>query len=301
MIYKIINKLTFFKKLNKKFAKPIFSIIINLDDIFFKFRIFLISIFLKKDNKVKKALKQLKENGVAIIENFYSDEEINNLKKECSGILDQIPLEKAKNTEYIQSESININEKTIYLEKLGRSIKIKGLNSLNSFFNKIGKKLELNLITLTYHLNKNKPYVIYNVTHDGSAVHPVLKDYSKVKSNEAIAGKPHIDLYIHKLRCFVALNDVNEENGATIYYNKSTHSKMLKKYYTNLLLKQFEFKIENGESHYVEGAELNKLNESCKKLFLNCKKGDLALIDLKTAHYGIMPKKGERHLLWFYY
>ena len=44
-------------------------------------------------------------------------------------------------------------------------------------------------------------------------------------------------------------------------------------------------------SHYVEGAELNKLNESCKKLFLNCKKGDLALIDLKQLIMGLCQKK----------
>ena len=74
-------------------------------------------------------------------------------------ILDQIPLDKAKNTEYIEAASVNIEDKTIYLEKLGKSIKIKGLNFLNSFFNKIGKKMEPNLITLTYHLNTSKPYI----------------------------------------------------------------------------------------------------------------------------------------------
>ena len=36
-------------------------------------------------------------------------------------------------------------------------------------------------------------------------------------------------------------------------------------------------------------------------MVLNCKKGDLVIIDLKTAHHGVVPKKGERHLLWFYY
>ncbi|RPG17003.1 MAG: hypothetical protein CBC84_002560 [Pelagibacteraceae bacterium TMED124] len=301
MIHKIISKLTFLKKLNKKLAKPIFTSIIYLDDVFLKLRIFLISIFLKKDNKVKKALKDLKENGVAIIENYYSDDEINKIKKECLMILDQIPLEKAKNTEYIEAARVNIEDKTIYLEKLGKSIKIKGLNFLNSFFNKIGKKMELNLITLTYHLNTSKPYILYNVTHDGSATHPVLKDYSKVKTNEAIAGKPHVDLFIHKLRGFVALNDIDKENGATIYYNRSTNSKILKKYYTNLFLEEFDFKIDNKQSNYVDGSELNELSKKCPKLFLNCKKGDLGLIDLKTAHHGIIPKKGERHLLWFYY
>tara|TARA_Y200000002_G_scaffold376183_1_gene379645 strand:+ start:1308 stop:2213 length:906 start_codon:yes stop_codon:yes gene_type:complete len=301
MIQKIISKLTFLKKLNINSAKLIFNLIIYLDNIFLRFRIFVISFFLNKDNKTKKALHQLKENGVAIIENFYSDKEIDEIKKECTQILDKIPLEKAKNKEYIASETIKINEREVYLEKLGRSIKIKGINFLNSFFEKIGKKLELNLITLTYHLSRNKPYVIYNVTHDGSVDHPVLKDYSEIKTDEAIAGKPHVDLYLHKLRCFVALNDINQDNGATVYYNKSLQSKILKKYHTNLFLKDFDFEIADDGSHYLEGKELIKLREDSPKQSLICKKGDLALIDLKTAHHGIMPKKGERHLLWLYY
>ena len=67
-------------------------------------------------------------------------------------------------------------------------------------------------------------------------LYPVLKDYSEIKTDEAIAGKPHVDLYLHKLRCFVALNDINQDNGATVYYNKSLQSKILKKYHTNLFL-----------------------------------------------------------------
>ena len=40
---------------------------------------------------------------------------------------------------------------------------------------------------------------------------------------------------------------------------------------------------------------------NCDKSYLECQKGDLALIDLKTPHYGALPKTGERQLLWFYY
>ena len=176
---------------------------------------------MKKDNRLRKVLLDLKENGVAIIKNYYSDNEIDGIKNECSNLLDKIPLDQAKNFEYIEAASVNIDQKTLYLEKLGKSIKIKGLNFLNSFFEKIARKLELNLLTLIYSLNINKPNILYNVTHDGHVTHPVLKDYSKIKTNEAIAGEPHIDLFVHQLRCFVALNDINEENGATIYYNKS--------------------------------------------------------------------------------
>ena len=139
MIYKILIRLKFLSKLNQKLAKPLFSIIINFDHNFLKLRIFLISIFLKKNNKVKVALKDLKENGVAIINNFYSEKEIEEIKKECNLVLDKIPLEKATNTEYIQAASVSINNSTIYLEKLGKSIKIKGLNFLNNFFSKIAK------------------------------------------------------------------------------------------------------------------------------------------------------------------
>ena len=301
MIYKILFKLKFLSKLSQNIAKPLFSIIIYLDHNFLKFRIFLISIFLRKDNKVKIALKNLRENGVAIINNFYSEKEIDEIKKECNSVLDKIPLEKATNTEYIQAASVSIDNSTIHLEKLGKSIKIKGLNFLNNFFNKIGKKLELNLITLTYHLNSNKPYVLYNVTHNGNVTHPVLKDYSKNETKEAIAGKPHVDLFIHKLRCFVALNDINSDNGATVYYDKSNNSKVLKKYHLNLFLKAFDFRIDDKDSHYINETELNRLSQECKKLSLNCKKGDLGLIDLKTVHHGVLPKNGERHLLWLYY
>mgnify|MGYP001239915361 CR=1 FL=1 len=61
MIYKILIRLKFLSKLNQKLAKHLFSIIINFDHNFLKLRIFLISIFLKKDNKVKVALKDLKK------------------------------------------------------------------------------------------------------------------------------------------------------------------------------------------------------------------------------------------------
>jgi len=51
----------------------------------------------------------------------------------------------------------------------------------------------------------------------------------------------------------------------------------------------------------INETELNRLSQECKKLSLNCKKGDLGLIDLKTVHHGVLPKNGERHLLWLYY
>ena len=153
MIIKIINKLKFLKKFNVKIIKPLFISIIYFDDIFLKFRIFLVSIFLTKNNRVVKALQELKKNGVAVINNFYSENEIDNLKSECFKLLDNISIEKVSGPEYIRAEPIKIENKVIYLEKLGKSIKLKGLNTINSFFSKIGRRMENNLITMVYHLS----------------------------------------------------------------------------------------------------------------------------------------------------
>lgn len=299
MINNIISKFTFIKKINIKFAKPLLLLIINFDDIFFKFRIFITNIFLPKKYKIiKKALNELRTNGVAVIENFYSNKEIQIIKYECFQLLEYVEAEKISKNEYISAEPININNITLYLEKLGKSIKLKGLNNINSFFKQIGRKLENNIITLVYQLSLSKPYLVYNVSHDGSILHPVLKDYSK-NSSEAIAGKPHVDLPLHQLRAFVALNDVEEENGATVYYKSSMNSELLKSNHLNLFLENFGFDIDNENSHYINNEKLSNL--SCERSILKCKKGDLVLIDLKTAHYAVLPKKGERQLLWFYY
>tara|TARA_B100001057_G_scaffold499078_1_gene608415 strand:- start:1927 stop:2835 length:909 start_codon:yes stop_codon:yes gene_type:complete len=302
MIIKTIKKLKLLSKCNIKIARPILVSFIYLDDFFLKLRIFLFCLFLKDDNKIVKAIKDLKKDGVAIIPNFYSENEIRSINEECLKLIDKIPLEKVNQSKnYIEGEEIDIDGKQIYLEKLGGSIKLKGLNFVNNFFNKIGKEIENNLINLIYQLSINKPYLVYNVTHDGSLKHPVFQNYSNKKNNEAIAGRPHVDLYLHKLRGFIALKDVNRDNGATVYFRKSMNSKLLRENHINLILKDFGHLETNEESHYISAEKLNELNESCVKSFIECKKGDLALLDLKTAHYAILPKEGERHLLWMYY
>ena len=63
----------FVKRIPRPIAKPLFLLIISFDDIFLKTRIYLFSLFCGKQNKVLKALKDLKTHGVAVIPNFYND------------------------------------------------------------------------------------------------------------------------------------------------------------------------------------------------------------------------------------
>lgn len=299
LIEKITNKLGFIiKKIPRKVVKPFLFLIMLFDDIFLRLRINLLNIFFSK-NRIFRALKELKSNGVAIVPNFYNEEEVSNIKKNCIKQLDELPLSKLKNNENIPNMSVQINNQYLTLERLGGSLKLKGLQKINTFFKNIGRNFETNLITLVYHLTLSKPFLVYNITHDGSFKHSALP--SPKLNDEAIAGKPHVDLYLHKLRCFIALSDVRDDNGPTVFYKNSMNLKEIKKNHLNLFLKNFEFDIDEASSHILNEKKLDYLDKTQGKSLLTCNKGDLVLIDLKTAHYGTLPKKGERHLLWYYY
>ena len=295
LIFKNIIKF-FVKRIPRFIAKPLFLFIISLDDILLKTRIYLFGIFYGKQHKVSKALKDLKTYGVAIIPNFYNEKEVTDMKNSCIEHLDSLPLEKLKTDEYISNMNVNINNQEVYLERLGGSLKLKGINN---FFKDIGKRIEMKLINLIYHLSFKGPFLIYNLTHDGSFKHPAVP--MPKTNDEAIAGKAHVDLYKHHLRCFIALDDVRNDNGPTVYYKNSMNFKEIKENHLNLFLKDFDFNLDKGGDHYLNEKKKSFLEKKNLKSKLTCKKGDLALIDLKTAHYGTLPEKGQRHLLWLYY
>lgn len=302
MIDKFINRLTILKKLNFKSAKKIFQIIIFLDRIFLKLRLFFLKIFNFKNKNATQVIEDLENNGVAVVKNFCNQDRINAIKEHCLDLTNKIPKEKTINTKYIEANKFQVDSETLYLEKLGKSVKIKGLHLISNFTKLITFNNFFNSLIFAYHLNKNKPYILYNVSHDGSETHPVFKDHSHNNDqNEAIAGKPHIDLFMHKLRCFVALEDVNLNNGATVYYEKSHSSELLKKNHLNVLLNKFDFDTDVYDTHCISNKTLKELEKKYQKKHLVCNKGDLVMIDLKMVHYAVMPKQGSRHLLWLYY
>ena len=133
MIEKCIDKLTFFKKLDVKNAKNIFQMIIFLDQIFLRIRLFILKFFSMKNKKASQAIRDLENNGVAIIKNFYNEERINEINENCLDLLNKIPIKITNNKEYIQAKEFQIGDKKLYLEKLGKSVKIKGLNIISNF------------------------------------------------------------------------------------------------------------------------------------------------------------------------
>ena len=209
-----------------------------------------------------------------------------------------MPFEKLKTDEYISNLNL---ENGLRVEKLKGSLKLKGLESINNYLKKITNNIKSNLIIFIYQLTLDKPLLIYNVVHDGSFKHPSVSQASGSEAIAAIAANVHVDLSIHQLRCAIILEDIEKDNGPTVCYKKSMYLKEIKQNHLNMMLTQFNFKPSSGDVHNVSYEKLKYLEEKTDKTYLTCKKGDLLLLDLKTAHSATPLKSGQRHILWYYY
>ena len=293
MITRIVNKMSFLKKLPIVIAKPIFKILILFDEIFWNFRIVIFLLFVGKKSKIGSTIYQLKENGYAVFENYYNNNDTQKIKENCLRVLDDLPAEELDTNEYVENLVLSNG---LRVEKLNGSIKIKGLNQTDNFFKKISNNLKIKTISLIYQLTSH-PFLIYNLVHDGTFDHPVMRNPVGTKM---IAGQPHIDLQFHSLRCALALDHINDDNGPTIIFKKSMKKKKIKKNHINIFLEQFGFDIKNESGHNLSENDLQYLEKNSQKIKITCKKGDLILLDLKSAHYQSILKKGQRHILWHY-
>jgi len=285
MIYKLVDKLSFIRSLKKKRATFFLNLIISADEVFWRIRLFIFILILGKRNKFGKALYELRKTGIGIIPNFYTDQKVSDIKKECLNLMDKLSENRI--------DKINI-------ELVSNQIKIKGLHEVNKFFQSIGRDIKNSIINFAYHVWFSKPYLIYNLFHDGKFNHPIFLNKKKEKS-ETIAGKPHVDLFLHQLRMCLALEDVKETNGPTVCYKNSMNLEFIKENHLNLALEQFNFNQDKNLGHYVNENKIGNLENYSEKHLVTANKGDLILIDLKTVHNQTPLTEGERHFLWFYF
>ena len=128
----------------------------------------------------------------------------------------------------------------------------------------------------------------------------IIQPRKDLHEKKMIAGQPHVDMQFHSLRCALALDHINDDNGPTIIFKKSMKTKKIKKNHINIFLEKFGFDIKNESGHNLNDDDLQYLEKCSKKIKITCKKGDLILLDLKSAHYQSILKRGQRHLLWHY-
>lgn len=235
------------------------------------------------------------------MQNYFSETEINLIKKICFDNLNSIPENyflNRKHDEYI--ENLEVHEKKISIERMSGSIKLKKLQNVNNYLDKISKNFFLLFLSFIqqFKLSK-KALLIFSWSHDGTISNSRVPGSVCNKLN--IAGELHFDTYFHSLKAFTPLEDVEPENGPFAYLEGSANDKNLFANYVDSLNVKNNLPSSFDKPHQVMG-DFIKNNNYEKKIFYGTqKKGDLVIMDTKGVHFASSLKKGQRQLFWFYY
>mgnify|MGYP005995936049 CR=1 FL=1 len=264
-----------------------------------KLRLTLIIFFIGKRNNLGKAVYGLKTKGYYVFNGYFSNHEVEQIKKNCYHQLNSIPsnyLSKYNNNDYI--ENLEIKENNISIERMSGSIKLKRINETGNYFKKISQNFFLLFISFIQQCKVAKRgLLIFSLTHDGSFKNNNVPGSATDKEN--IAGRMHFDTYYHSLKAYVALEDISQENGPFAYLEGSSTDHLLNKNYLCSARVNHNLKSDIETPHEISESFINNYKD--KIFYGNQKKGDLVIMDTKGIHFASSLKKGQRELLWFYY
>ena len=264
-----------------------------------KLRLSIIILLIGKKNNLGKALNGLKTKGYYVFDNYYSNQEVEQIKESCHFQLNLIPdsyLSKYNVDDYI--ENLDIEENNISIERMSGSIKLKKINQTGNYLKKISQNFFLLSLSLIQQCKlAKKALLIFSLSHDGSFKNDKVPGSVSDKNN--IASRMHFDTYYHSLKAYVALEDITEDNGPFAYLEGSSTDHSLNENYLGSARVNHNLKSDIQKPHEISENFKNKYKD--KIFYGNQKKGDLVIMDTKGIHFASMLKKGQRELLWFYY
>ena len=271
---------------------------IYLDEILWNLRINIYLIFFGKKNKIGKALFDLKVDGIAVINNYFDINEVEEIKNKCLIEIKKLPFDELNKSKYIPGIDIN---KDMSVEKIDGSIKIKNLENSSTFFSNLSHNKLIKIIANLY-LFRIKSFrsganLIYNLTF-GEKISDI--DIKPLSDGKQIANATHIDKGLRGLKALVALDNINSENGPFKCIKQTSFSKdLLENYYGWLLRKDGFDNIQKPE--IINFAKLRKVFRNKEKFVAKLNKGDLVLFESRSIHLPSTFRKGQRHLLWYYF
>ena len=265
------------------------------DELFWKIRINILIILLLFKPNYKKIFQNLKNNGVAVINGYFSNEDVLNTLSLCEEEINKLEKNQVLK-EILKVDNLLLNN-NVRVEKYYNSIKIKNICNSNPNLKKLAKKnFILNLLISFYQFKINlSPYLIYSYTHDGNTNFLAAKSHYNSKM---IAGEFHADGYKHNIKAYVPLKDVDEENGPLTIFKSSMYDKKIQASLNNIYLTEKGI-LNIKNPHVIENETID--TNRFEKYVANNKKGDLLLFDTRNIHYASVLKKGERKILWYYY
>ncbi len=235
--------------------------------------IFSIALLLKSINPKKyktnlnkegdRALKSLKNDGVAIIENFFSDEQ-------CKELIDIFERKEKKHSKKI------LNDKRIF-----------GINHLSDLHNKI-------FTNEPFFKDVAKAYL-------GEEVILQTTMAAKITARKSVkhgsGGGWHRDSFSRQFKAVIYLNDVSIDGGPFQYIKGSHKLKNIIK----VLLKLNRNYAANYPRYSSEDIEKIKLICNQKTSELVAPKGTLILVDTRGIHTGKIISSGSRYSLFNYF
>ena len=225
---------------------------------------YIITFFLR--GEIRKISLSLYHEGYYLYKNFYDKNKIrdlkNNLSDESSDLIKDLSYENKS------FKKFSLNEKKQSIIYLFESNLFKIINFIiTSKYTKIP--------SVKYSINK------------------------KIDSEEQhdVASHAHFDSYLHETKVLIALDDINENNGPTLFLPRSGNFKLkyFKQYFVSWL--KVNNLINQNKTNLIGLSELNK--KSVIKFCL--KQGDAIIFDSRFLHRASHITEGERKVLWLYY
>lgn len=212
---------------------------------------------------MEKALSDLKEQGIHIIDNFYTPEELDKLEQEYEKIFSSVK------PEILDKEGCSRDERIFFAEKHSEYIKKKF--SDNKFFNQICKK---------YCHKKFKKKTLINR----------LK-YEEGKIKNSGAGW-HRDNHDCQFKVIMYLSDVTEKNGNFQWITNSSKKHIG---YPKPRTPDYDTRYSDQVADQV------LTNQKCNLVNVTGKRGTIIIADTTYIHRGNIIQQGERKAITQYF
>ncbi len=216
---------------------------------------------LNKDEE--KLLRELKENGVAVIPNFFS-------AQECKSMIDAY-------------ESLDDEYATYY----ANDRRIFGIDKLSNIFNQL------------FHENKMFRRIGEAYVGDELILQTTMAAKITPNKNEVYGsgGSWHRDSFSRQFKAIAYLDDVSMENGPFMYIKGSHKMENIKK-----VIFELKGHIPPSNYRYTD-EEIEKIQKLLGEdiTYYIAPKGTLVLADIRGLHTGMPIKKAHRYAVFNYY
>ena len=212
-----------------------------------------------------KILKELNTQGYYIIEDYFTNDEINEFKEEFMNIL-----EKYKDKcQHQNSENLNMDYRLFGIENISNIVKNK--ITFNNYFNKIADKFT------------------NDIQYTQGTLLTFLKPINGIEVNSG--GTWHRDTHKKVFKVLIYLNDVDENNGCFQFLTNSNVNKI-----------GYPTTISSTTTRYSNETIDNLIKtKGCQLLNMCGKAGTVILVDTSYIHRGKPIINGERLVYTNYY